>query len=187
MLGALSFNGNKIVTTGGGGAVITGSPELANAARHLTTTARVASGWEFVHDAVGYNYRLPSLNAALGLAQLELLPELIQRKQALAARYIREFAQFRGAHMFEAPDFASSNYWLNTLILDVEDTALRDAVLTCLNENGIGARPVWRLMHRLPMYRDCPRMNLEVSESLERRIVNVPSSPRLALKSDARA
>ena len=99
--GALSFNGNKIVTTGGGGAVITGSAELARAARHLTTTARLASGWEFVHDAVGYNYRLPSLNAALGLAQLELLPVLLARKQSLAARYIREFAQFRGARMFD--------------------------------------------------------------------------------------
>jgi perosamine synthetase len=179
VLGALSFNGNKIVTTGGGGAVITGAPDLADAARHLTTTARLAAGWEFVHDAVGYNYRLPSLNAALGLAQLELLPQLLDRKQALAARYIREFAQFRGARMFEAPDFAASNYWLNTLILDADDTARRDAVLTCLNENGIGARPVWRLMHRLPMYRDCPRMSLDVAESLERRIINVPSSAHL--------
>ena len=179
MLGALSFNGNKIVTTGGGGAVITGSPELADAARHLTTTARVAGGWEFVHDAIGYNYRLPSLNASLGLAQLELLPVLLGRKRALAARYIREFAQFPGARMFEAPDFADSNYWLNTLILDAEDIARRDAVLACLNENGIGARPVWRLMHRLPMYRDCPRMNLDVAESLERRIINIPSSAHL--------
>jgi perosamine synthetase len=179
VLGALSFNGNKIVTTGGGGAVITDSPELADAARHLTTTARVASGWEFVHDAVGYNYRLPSLNAALGLAQLELLPVLLTRKRALAARYIREFAQFRGARMFEAPEFAESNYWLNTLILDAEDIARRDAVLACLNENGIGARPVWRLMHRLPMYRDCPRMDLHAAENLERRIVNVPSSAHL--------
>jgi perosamine synthetase len=180
VLGALSFNGNKIVTTGGGGAVITGSPELAQAARHLTTTARVAGGWEFVHDAVGYNYRLPSLNAALGLAQLELLPVLLARKRALAASYIREFAQFHGARMFEAPAFADSNYWLNTLILDTDDIRLRDTVLTVLNENGIGARPAWRLMHRLPMYGDCPRMDLGVAESLGQRIVNVPSSAHLA-------
>jgi perosamine synthetase len=180
LAGALSFNGNKIVTTGGGGAVITNSPELARAARHLTTTARLARGWEFVHDAVGYNYRLPNLNAALGLAQLELLPVLLARKRALAARYIKEFAQFRGARMFEAPDIAESNYWLNTLLLDADDTAQRDAVLNVLNENGIGARPAWQLMHRLPMYRDCPRMHLDAAESLERRIINVPSSPHLA-------
>ena len=179
LLGALSFNGNKIVTTGGGGAVITDSPELARAARHLTTTARLARGWEFVHDAVGYNDRLPSLNAALGLAQLELLPVLLARKRALAARYIREFAQFPGARMFEAPDIVESNYWLNTLLLDADDAAQRDAVLNVLNENGIGARPAWQLMHRLPMYRDCPRMHLGAAESLERRIINVPSSPLL--------
>jgi len=180
VLGALSFNGNKIVTTGGGGALLTASPDLARAARHLTTTARLdARGWEFVHDAVGYNYRLPCLNAALGLAQLEALPTLLARKQALAARYIREFSEFRGARMFEAPDFADSNYWLNTLLLDADEITGRDAVLTVLNENGIGARPVWRLMHRLPMYRDCPRMDLPVAEDLERRIVNVPSSPHL--------
>jgi perosamine synthetase len=179
LLGALSFNGNKIVTTGGGGAVITNAPEHAAAARHLTTTARLASGWEFVHDAVGYNYRLPSLNAALGLAQLERLPELLRRKRALAARYLQAFAQFQGARMFEAPDYADSNYWLNALILDADDPGKRDAVLKCLNDNGIGARPAWRLMHRLSMYRDCPRMDLAVAESLERRIINVPSSAHL--------
>jgi len=180
VLGALSFNGNKIVTTGGGGAVLTDSPELARTARHVTTTARLdARGWEFVHDAIGYNYRLPSLNAALGLAQLEALPGFLARKRALAARYIREFSKFRGARMFEAPDFADSNYWLNTLLLDAEEAARRDAVLAALNGNGIGARPVWRLMHRLPMYRDCPRMDLHVAEDLERRIVNVPSSAHL--------
>jgi len=180
VLGALSFNGNKIVTTGGGGAVLTNSPELARAARHLTTTARVASGWEFVHDEVGYNYRLPNLNAALGLAQLEQLPVLLQRKKALAARYISEFKGFTGAQVFEAPAYADSNYWLNTLVLEADDLAELNAVLRLLNENGIGARPLWRLMHRVPMYRECPRMDLHVAESLERRILNVPSSAHLA-------
>ena len=178
--GALSFNGNKIVTTGGGGAVLTSSPELARAARHLTTTARVAAGWEFVHDEVGYNYRMPNLNAALGLAQLERLPDFVRRKQALAARYRAEFAEFRGARVFEAPEFTDSNYWLNALLLEGDDAAQRDAVLKTLNDNGIGARPAWRLMHRLAMYQGCPRMDLGVAESLERRIINLPSSAHLA-------
>jgi len=179
LLGALSFNGNKIVTTGGGGAVLTGSPELARAARHLTTTARVAAGWEFVHDEVGYNYRMPNLNAALGLAQLERLPDLIRRKRALAARYRAEFAGFHGGRVFEPPAWADSNHWLNALLLDGDDAAERDAVLRALNDNGIGARPAWRLMHRLAMYRDCPRMDLAVAESLERRVINLPSSAHL--------
>ena len=180
LAGALSFNGNKIVTTGGGGAILTNSPELARAARHLTTTARVAAGWEFIHDEVGYNYRMPNLNAALGLAQLERLPELIRRKQALAARYRADFAELRGARVFEPPAFADSNCWLNALVLDEDNAAARDAVLRTLNDNGIGARPVWRLMHRLPMYRDCPRMDLGIAESLERRVINLPSSAHLA-------
>jgi perosamine synthetase len=180
LLGALSFNGNKIVTTGGGGAILTASPELAQATRHLTTTARVATGWEFVHDEVGYNYRMPNLNAALGLAQLERLPDLIRRKRALAARYRTEFAGFLGARVFEPPAWADSNHWLNALLLDGNDGAERDTVLKALNDGGIGARPAWRLMHRLAMYRDCPRMDLAVAESLERRVINLPSSAHLA-------
>src|SRR5262249_49423801 len=179
--GALSFHGNKIVTTGGGGAVLTSSPALARAARHLTTTARIDAGWEFIHDEIGYNYRMPNLNAALGLAQLERLPELLRRKQALAARYRIEFAEFRGARVFEAPEFAQSNYWLNALILDESNAPERDAVLRALNDGGVGARPAWRLMHRLSMYRACPRMDLEVAESLERRVINLPSSAHLSV------
>jgi perosamine synthetase len=179
LLGALSFNGNKIVTTGGGGAILTASRDAANAARHLTTTARVAAGWEFIHDSVGYNYRMPNLNAALGLAQLERLPDFLRRKRALAARYRAAFAGFRGASVFEPPGFADSNYWLNALVLDGDDAAERDVVLKTLNDHGIGARPVWRLMHRLPMYQGCPRMDLPVAESLERRVVNLPSSSYL--------
>lgn len=178
--GALSFNGNKVVTTGGGGAVLTDQPELARALRHLTTTARIAAGWEFIHDEIGYNYRMPNLNAALGLAQIEQLPELLRRKRALAARYAEAFAGAGGAKLFRAPEFADSNNWLNTLLLDADDMTARDAVLKALNDNGIGARPVWRLMHRLPMYRDCPRMDLPVAESLEQRVINLPSSAHYA-------
>lgn len=180
LVSALSFNGNKIVTTGGGGAALTNSSEIAAAARHLTTTARTASKWEFIHTAVGYNYRLPNLNAALGLAQLEQLEDFLRRKRMLAARYRDEFAGLDGVRVFRPSEFTDSNYWLNTLLLERADEVGRDAVLELLNDNGIGARPVWRLMHRLPMYRDCPRMDLATAESLERRIINVPSSAFLA-------
>ncbi|MCC7484477.1 MAG: LegC family aminotransferase [Burkholderiales bacterium] len=180
LLGALSFNGNKIVTTGGGGAVLTGSRELAAAARHLTTTARTAAGWEFVHDEVGYNYRMPNVNAALGLAQLERLPQLVERKRALAARYRGAFEGCAAARVFEPPGYSESNHWLTAVLLETDDMAARDAVLKALNDAGIGARPAWRLMHRLPMYRECPRMELSVAERLERKIVNLPSSAHLA-------
>ena len=180
LLGALSFNGNKIVTTGGGGAILTDSAELAHAARHLTTTARLAAGWEFVHDEVGYNYRMPNLNAALGLAQLECLPELLRRKRALAGRYRDAFAGLSGARLFEPPAFAASNHWLNALILDPDYEPQRDLVLQTLNDAGIGARPAWRLMHRLQMYESCPRMALPVCETLARGLINLPSSAHLA-------
>jgi len=173
---ALSFNGNKIVTAGGGGAVLTNDAAIAAAARHLTTTARVAAKWEFIHDAIGYNYRLPNLNAALGLAQLEQIESFLASKRALAARYSREFAGCPGVRVFEPPPFAESNYWLNTLVLERDDPAQRDVILEKLNSLGIGARPVWRLMHRLPMFRDCPRMDLSTAERLERCLINIPSS-----------
>lgn len=177
---ALSFNGNKIVTTGGGGAILTNSAEFAAAARHLTTTARSASNREFVHTAIGYNYRMPNLNAALGLAQLEELDDFLNRKRMLAARYHEEFSDLDGVHVFQPPDFSDSNYWLNAILLERDDEAERDALLQLLNDEGIGARPVWRLMHRLRMYRNCPRMDLSTAESLERRIINIPSSAFLA-------
>lgn len=180
LMSALSFNGNKIVTTGGGGAVLTNDAELARSARHLTTTARVASNLEFMHDTVGYNYRMPNLNAALGLAQIEQLDDFLERKRALAAQYSRQFEDFENVRVFQPPSFACSNYWLNTLILRQEDLVQRGAILETLNAGGIEARPAWRLMHRLPMYSGCPRMDLSIAESLEKRIINVPSSAFLA-------
>jgi perosamine synthetase len=179
-LGTLSFNGNKIVTTGGGGAIVTADPDVAARARHLCTTARLSAGWDFVHDQVGYNYRMPSINAALGLAQLERLPDLLARKRALAERYRRAFAGIAGVRLFVpvAPD--QSNHWLNTLILDSGDSDERDRVLSKLNDDGIAARPAWTPMHQLPMYAACPRMPLPVTERLWRSIINLPSSPSLA-------
>jgi perosamine synthetase len=179
-LATLSFNGNKVVTTGGGGAVLCNDDALARHVRHLGTTARLARGWNFVHDAVGYNYRMPNLNAALGRAQLERLPALLAAKRALAARYARTFAQVQGVRFVLEPEGTESQYWLNAILLDPEHASQRDAVLQATNDAGIETRPVWTLMHRLPAFQDCPRMQLPVAESIEARLVNLPSSPFLA-------
>jgi perosamine synthetase len=173
---ALSFNGNKIMTTGGGGAILTNDDSLADTAKHLTTTARVPRGWEIDHDMIGYNYRLPNLNAALGCAQLEQLPVFVQKKRALAARYEQAFQGVEGVRFFTEPDFAQSNYWLNTLLLDKENTGKLEKILKITNSNGIMTRPAWRLMHTLPMYTSMPRMDLLSAEELGKRIINIPSS-----------
>ncbi len=179
-LGALSFNGNKIVTTGGGGAVLTDDPELGRRAKHLTTTAKVPHAWAFDHDEIGWNYRLPNLNAALGCAQLEQLERMIARKRALARRYADAFAAAEGVTLLAPREGAEVNHWLNALILDEPDFATRDAVLEALNGAGFGARPLWTLMHRLPMYSACPRDELPTAEGLAARVINLPSSAALA-------
>lgn len=177
---ALSFNGNKVVTTGGGGALLTNDDALAQRAKHLTTTARLPHRWSFIHDEVGYNYRLPNINAALGCAQLEQLPEFVRRKRELAAAYGNAFAGVRGVSFFTEPADTHSNYWLNALLLDAASAGSRDPLLDVMNAQGIMARPAWTLMHRLPMYETCPRMPLDTAEDLERRLINIPSSPFLA-------
>jgi len=180
LLAALSFNGNKIVTTGGGGCVLTNDVELAQAARHLTTTAKSPHPWESIHDQIGYNSRLPSLNAALGRAQLERLEEIIGEKRALAAAYQHAFSSVAGISVFTETEFARSNYWLNTLVLDQADNALRDAILRETNAQGLGTRPVWMPLHHLPMFESFPHMELAVAEDLHKRLINVPSSACLA-------
>lgn len=179
-IAALSFNGNKVMTTGGGGAILTNDAQLARRAKHLTTTARVPHRWNFVHDEIGYNYRLPNLNAALGCAQLEQVPGMIARKRVLAERYAAAFASLAGVRFLSEPEGCRSNYWLNTIVLDPAFSAERDAVLECLNGANYMSRPVWTLMHRLPMYSQCPRADLEAAEGLASRVINLPSSPRLA-------
>jgi perosamine synthetase len=176
LLSALSFNGNKILTTGGGGAILTNDPRLAKQAKHLTTTAKIPHAWLFEHDQVGYNYRLPNLNAALGCAQLEQLPGFVAAKRKLAGRYRAAFAGVEGVEFVAEPPQCRSNYWLNALLLAPEHSGQRDALLEATNRLGIMTRPAWTLQHRLPMYRDCPRMDLPVAESLESRLVNIPSS-----------
>ncbi|MDI6624853.1 MAG: LegC family aminotransferase [Brevundimonas sp.] len=179
-LAALSFNGNKIVTTGGGGAVLTDDPELAKRAKHLTTTAKVPHRWAFEHDEIGWNYRMPNLNAALGCAQLERLPEMLARKAELAARYGRAFEGVEGVRLLRPREDSEVNHWLNALILDRPDREARDRLLETLNDAGYQARPLWTLMHRLPMYADRPRDHLPTAEALEDRVVCLPSSAALA-------
>lgn len=169
--GILSFNGNKIVTTGGGGAILTNDPELAKLAKHITTTAKQHHPWAFYHDMTGFNYRLPNLNAALGCAQVEQLPGFIGRKRNLAQRYQKTFADVPGVTVFKEAEFARSNYWLNALLLDEQCAAERNAILELTNAQGIMTRPAWILMNRLPMYKDCPQMDLSQAECLEKRCI----------------
>lgn len=179
LLSALSFNGNKIITTGGGGAILTNDDELGRLAKHITTTAKVPHRWEFNHDMVGYNYRMPNINAALGCAQLEQLPGFLAAKRELAELYSQAFTGIPGISFFSEPANSRSNYWLNTLLLDEECAGQRDALLKATNDAGIMTRPAWTLMHKLPMFTGCPKMDLSVAESLEQRLLNIPSSVML--------
>jgi perosamine synthetase len=178
--GVLSFNGNKVITTGGGGALLFNNDELADHAKYLSTTAKKPHRWEYFHDDMGYNYRMPALNAAMGVAQMEKLPRFLEQKRKLAETYAEAFADVEGIRFVTEPDGCRSNYWLNALVLDVESPVTRDELLEATNSNNIMTRPVWVPLHKLPMYKDCPRMDLSVTESLEQRIVNIPSSAYLA-------
>lgn len=179
-LGTLSFNGNKIITTGGGGAILTDDSALARHAKHLTTTAKLPHRWAFVHDEVGFNYRLPNINAALGCAQLERLPELLAAKRRLHERYRAAFAGINGARLVGEPIGCRSNFWLQSLLLDEETADQRDDILTVTNDAGLMTRPTWTLMPLLAPFGDCPRAPLPMAETLERRVINIPSSAHLA-------
>jgi aminotransferase in exopolysaccharide biosynthesis len=179
LLGTLSFNGNKIVTTGGGGAILTNDSHLAQRAKHLTTTAKVPHRWEYTHDEVGYNYRMPNINAALGCAQLEQIESFITSKRRLFERYREVLAGIDGVKLFQEPSGTRSNYWLQTLLLDEDQAHQRDTILEALNDNGFMARPTWTLLSSLKPFRDCPRAPSPVASLLEQRIINVPSSAGL--------
>ncbi|MDP6785663.1 MAG: LegC family aminotransferase [Rhodospirillales bacterium] len=179
-LSILSFNGNKTVTTGGGGAILTNDADLAHTARHLTTTAKVPHAWDFVHDRIGFNYRMPNVNAAIGCAQLERLDDFVERKRRLAQAYAAALDGIAGVRFFAEPEFARSNYWLNLFLLDPGMAHCRDDLLTLCHERGLLARPAWTPMHQLAVYADEERMDLGVAEDIYRRLINLPSSPRLA-------
>lgn len=176
---AVSFNGNKLVTTGGGGAILTNDDDLGQLAKHLTTQAKLPHKWEFRHDMIGYNYRMPNINAALGCAQLEQLPEFLLKKRQLTHRYEELVAVFDGIDLFLEPDFAKSNYWLQSILLAPEYASQRDEILSKCHEARILVRPVWNLMYTLPMYKECPKMECFVAEDISNRLVNLPSSVNL--------
>lgn len=184
LLGTLSFNGNKTITTGGGGSIITNNETLARRAKHLTTTAKLPHPWEYRHDEIGYNYRMPNLNAALGCAQLEQLPAKLAAKRELFDRYKAAFVNMKGVRLFEEPPGCRSNYWLQTLLLDEELTDQRDPILAVTNAEKYMTRPAWILMNELEPFKELPHMDLSTSISLSQRIINIPSSPNLV--SDAR-
>ena len=178
-LGAFSFNGNKIITTGGGGMVVTNNQVLADRVRHISTTAKVDHPWRYFHDEIGYNYRMPNINAALGCAQLDNISGFLASKRKLTKDYQEVFVGLQGLRIFEEPEQGSSNYWLQTLVLSEDMSFFRDEIITEANSQGLSLRPCWSLLHTLPPYMSAPRAELPVAESLERRIINLPSSANL--------
>lgn len=176
-LGAFSFNGNKIITSGGGGVIVTDDEALAKRAKHLTTTAKVSHPYEYVHDAIGYNYRMPNLNAALLVAQLEQLDTFLKNKRELAEQYAKFFRLFDDITFVTEPENAQSNFWLQAIRL--KDLEARDNFLEYTNKNGIMTRPIWKLMHKLEMFQSCQKTTLDNAVYLEERVVNLPSSVRV--------
>ena len=175
-LGTYSFNGNKTITCGGGGIIVTNDETLGKLGKHLTTQAKVPHRWEFNHDHIGYNYRLPNLNAALACAQLENLEMLIAKKRELSAKY-EKFFEGTTFKFITEPENVRSNYWLNAIL--VSDRKERDEFLTALNDSGVMARPAWTLMNKLPMFKHCMTEDLTNAQYIEDRLVNIPSSPIL--------
>ena len=178
--GIISFNGNKTITTGGGGMVLSDSEEIANRARHLITTAKVPHPWEYIHDAVGYNFRLPNLNAALGVAQMHSLAKIIELQRRLYETYKSELKDLAGIHLVSEPKETRSNYWLQAVLLD--DAALRDQILEAFHADGLKVRPAWRPIHLLEPYKKYQRTEVSGTEDIYARLVNLPSSPKLAVR-----
>ena len=183
-MGALSFNGNKTITTGSGGAIVTNDDQLAKQAKHITTTAKVPHLWKSAHDKVGFNYRMANINAALGCAQLEQLDTLIAAKRNLYNTYKQAFADFSDIRIISEPTGCRSNYWLQTLLLSEKVSEQRDNILNTTNNMGLMTRPVWTLLPHLSQFQNCPSMELPIASSLEKRIINVPSSAKFEMLED---
>lgn len=175
-IGILSFNGNKIITTGGGGALLTDDSSFAKKAKHISTTAKVPHKWRYIHNEIGFNYRLPNINAALGCAQFEKIEKFLKSKRDLFDKYSEVLDSIEGIKLFKEPENSKSNYWLQTIILENGYENEFEIILENTNRNNIMTRPAWDLIHELEMYRDCPRSPLPVSKSLSKRIINIPSS-----------
>ncbi len=177
LIGTFSFNGNKTITCGGGGAIVTDDENLAKKAKHLTTQAKIPHQWEYKHDAIGYNYRMPNLNAAMACAQLEQLDNYVQNKRALSDLYFDFYKKNSEIELIREVSEAHANYWLNAILL--KDKAQRDEFLEYTNAKGVMTRPIWGLMNKLEMFKDSPKSDLSNAEWLENSVVNIPSSVRL--------
>ena len=176
LVGCFSFNGNKIMTTGGGGAIITNNKLLAKKIKHLSTTAKIEHRWEYIHDAVGYNFRMPNLNAALGSAQIENLNKFLKSKRKLFLRYCNEFSKVNDVRLVKNPQFSKSNNWLNTIFIKNSSIKKRNKVLSLAQKNQIFLRPVWKPLHTLKHLNNMPRMNLDAAIKIYKSCINLPSS-----------
>ena len=174
--GIISFNGNKTVTAGGGGVLLTNNRDVALHCKHLSTTAKVSHKWDYIHDQFGYNFRMPNVNAAIALAQLENLPKLLQRKRNLFKYYDEKLGGFEGCTILNEPSLSKSNFWLQNLLLPDTECKGRDQILDELTSLGIMVRPIWKLLHELEPYKDCPRMTIDVAPNLRKRIISLPSN-----------
>lgn len=180
LLGILSFNGNKTITTGGGGMILTNDDELGRRAKHLTTTAKLPHAWHFAHDETAWNYRLPNLNAALGVAQLERLPQFLAEKRLIAESYIEAFADAEGLSFIGEPAGTTSNYWLCSVALSPGRESELESFLAVANDSGLQCRPLWNLLNTLPMYSSAPFGPLENARSMQQLTISIPSSPIIA-------
>ncbi len=174
-IGILSFNGNKVITTGGGGALLTKSKEFYEKAKHLSTQAKVKHKWEYIHDDIGYNFRMPNINAAIGCSQFDKISKLISYKRKLARKYEMIFRNLDNVKFFKEPKQSISNYWLNTIIIEKNFKSIRNDLLKRLHNNGYQARPLWEPLNRLKMYKTCPSDNLDVTNDIVSRTINLPS------------
>jgi len=176
----LSFNGNKIITTGSGGAILTNDKSIAKKLKFLSTTAKIPHKWKYEYSETGFNYRLAGINAALGCSQLKKLKDYIRLKRKLFLIYLKNFSGSKNFEIFKEPKFSKSNYWLQTLLLKKSSLKKRDNLIKIMNDQGFSARPVWKPLHKLSHLKSSPKMNLTVTEDLETRIINLPSSAYLA-------
>ena len=181
-IGCFSFNGNKIITTGGGGMIITNQAKLAKKIKHLTTTAKLKHKWEYIHDEVGYNFRMPSINAALGLAQLLKLRTFLKAKRKLFYKYMKVLKGINGISLFKEPKNAKSNYWLQTLILDKKNSRFKNKILKEFHKKKVFSRPTWQLISDLKPYRNNQKMDLSIARDIYKRSINIPSSQKLIIK-----
>ena len=180
LTGMISFNGNKIVTTGGGGVILTNDEAIGKRAKHITTTAKLPHKWEFEHDEVAWNYRMTNLTAAMGMAQLQRLEGFMAEKRVIAERYAAAFADFEGATFVAEPEGTTSNYWLCAVKLDEPSLEQRDALLQACHDVGLFVRPMWNLLHNQRMYSSAPAADLQVATDLHASLICLPSTPRLA-------